>query len=73
MVMNKITLLYVMFIGILAGAVVALGAFTASVVFHPQKVGLVMDRFSSGLLMSEIFVRFNYLLGATGLAVLGYE
>jgi len=67
--------LYVVVLGICAGSIFALGIFVAPVVFVPEPIlgKGVLSHFQSGLLMSEIFVRFNYLLAFSALFTLFYE
>lgn len=63
--MNKkalIDALYVLFIGMTAGAVLILGAFVAAVVFHSEIFLSVplLSRYEEGKIMGEIFRRFSY-------------
>jgi hypothetical protein len=66
--------LYIILIGVTVGANLTLGVIVAPVVFNMSDfITLEVSKFDSGLLMGEIFVRFNYLLGFTTLAILGFE
>lgn len=51
---------YLLFIGASFGAVIALGALSAPVVFNAQSFGVPIEQTQSGLLMGEIFRRFSY-------------
>ncbi len=66
---------YIIILGLSAGSILALGVFVAPVIFLPDSVlGTgVLSHFQSGLLMSKVFVNFNYLLGFTGFFVLFFE
>lgn len=57
------------------GAVLVLGALVAPVIFNPNGhlVDVTLDRYNSGMLMSEIFRRFAYFLSAVGTIVILYE
>jgi hypothetical protein len=72
---NSIFIVYVLMIGIVSGAVLTLGVFVAPVIFVPVPVlgDGVLSHFQSGLLMSHIFVRFNYLLDFLALFIIFYE
>ncbi len=67
--------LYIVVLGVCAGAIFALGIFVAPVIFVPDPIlgKGVLSHFQSGLLMSKIFVHFNYLLGFTAFFMLFYE
>ena len=67
--------LYIVVLALCAGAILALGIFVAPVIFVPDPIlgKGVLSHFQSGLLMSKIFVHFNYLLGFTAFFVLFYE
>lgn len=66
---------YIIVLGLNAGSILALGVFVAPVIFLPDSIlGVgVLSHFQSGLLMSRVFVNFNYLLGFTGFFVLFFE
>ncbi|WP_120883556.1 DUF4149 domain-containing protein [Helicobacter pylori] len=74
--MKKISLgVYLLLLGILGGSLIILGAIVAPIVFKASSIlpELNLTPFESGKLMAQIFVRFNYLLGAMGFIVLLYE
>ncbi len=66
---------YIILLGLSVGSIFALGIFVAPVVFVPSPIlgNGVLSQFQSGLLMSKIFLHFNYLLGFTGIFILFYE
>ncbi|PID48102.1 MAG: hypothetical protein CR967_01470 [Proteobacteria bacterium] len=55
---------YLLFIGIIIGIEFAAGALIASVIFYPAKfIGQgVLSHFQSGILMTQVFLRFNIIL-----------
>ena len=57
------------------GAVVALGAFVAPVVFHTDTVvvGMLIDNYNAGIIMGEIFHRFSYWIYFLAISVSIYE
>lgn len=57
------------------GAVITLGVLVAPVVFNPNAllVDVTLDRYNSGMLMSEIFDRFSSWLYAVTVMVALYE
>lgn len=66
--------LYILLLGVGAGIIVALGAFTAPVIFNAsQLLSFEMDRFSSGLIMTEIFVRSNVYLNFIAFIIVVFE
>ncbi|WP_033761303.1 DUF4149 domain-containing protein [Helicobacter pylori] len=78
--MKKISLkislgVYLLILGILGGSLIILGAIVAPIVFKASSIlpELNLTPFESGKLMSQIIVRFNFLLGAIGFVVLLYE
>lgn len=66
---------YLLLLGILGGSLIILGAIVAPIVFKASSIlpELNLTPFESGKLMAQIFVRFNYVLGAIGFVVLLYE
>ncbi|RVY65407.1 DUF4149 domain-containing protein [Helicobacter pylori] len=66
---------YLLLLGILGGSLIILGAIVAPIVFKASSIlpELNLTPFESGKLMAQIFVRFNYILGAIGFVVLLYE
>jgi len=63
--MRSIMVIYVVMLGIAIGVEIAAGAFIAPVIFFPQKyLGEgVLTHFQSGILMTQIFLKSNMLLG----------
>lgn len=62
----------------LAGTAVGifvLGAFVAPIIFHSETIFGVklLARYDAGLMMSEIFSRFNYALLVTGAITIAFE
>lgn len=66
---------YLLLLGIFGGSLIILGAIVAPIVFKASSIlpELNLTPFESGKLMAQIFVRFNYVLGAMGFIVLLYE
>jgi len=62
--MKSIIVVYLLCLGMMIGLELAAGAFVAPVIFFPQKLlgEGVLTHFQSGLLMTEIFLRMNFLL-----------
>lgn len=64
--MNKSFLsIYIVFLGIALGVELCAGAFVAPVIFHPSNyLGEgVLTHFQSGILMTQVFLKSNMLLG----------
>jgi glucose-6-phosphate-specific signal transduction histidine kinase len=57
-------ILYIIFLGFALGAIAIAGAITAPVIFHANDFLAedVLSHFQSGIIMTEIFVRLNYIL-----------
>lgn len=55
--------------------VFVLGALVAPIIFHSEIVFGVklLDRYEAGLMMSEIFIRFNYILLVTAAITIAFE
>lgn len=73
-----ITSLYLLALGITIGGIIACGALSAPVIFNASSYLAALEitdmtRYASGILMTEIFVRFNYLLNAMAIFILVYE
>lgn len=66
---------YLILLAATFGAVLTLGALVAPVIFNPNThlVDVMLDRYNSGMVMSEIFRRFAYVLYAIGTMVVLYE
>ncbi len=74
--MKKFSLgVYLLLLGILCGSLITLGTIVAPTIFKAPSIlpELNLTLFESGKLMMQIFVRFNFLLGAIGFVVLLYE
>ena len=67
--------LYLLLIGITLGAIIACGAFSAPSIFRAPAIvpNLEMTVFQSGLLMTSIFIKLNFLLNLVALFILCYE
>ncbi|WQS43275.1 DUF4149 domain-containing protein [Helicobacter pylori] len=71
--MKKIGLgVYLLLLGILGGSLITLRMMVAPIVFKAPSIlpEFNLTLFESGKLMSQIIVRFNFLLGAIGFVVL---
>ncbi|MDL0081067.1 DUF4149 domain-containing protein [Helicobacter zhangjianzhongii] len=76
-----ITSLYLLALGITIGGIIACGALSAPVIFNASEYLAAIEiadpsgitRYASGILMTEIFARFNYLLNAMAIFILVYE
>ena len=57
------------------GAVLVLGAFVAPIIFHTDKIvsGILIDHYSAGIIMGEIFHRFSYWIYFVAFFVTFYE
>jgi hypothetical protein len=66
---------YLLLIGASLGAVLVLGIFTAPVVFHSESLplGVMLDNYQEGVIMSEIFRRFTYWAYVLAAVVAVYE
>ncbi|MGL2836168.1 DUF4149 domain-containing protein [Helicobacter pylori] len=66
---------YLLLLGILGGSLITLGMMVAPIVFKAPSIlpEFNLTLFESGKLMSQIIVRFNFLLGTIGFVVLLYE
>ncbi|GAA7490246.1 DUF4149 domain-containing protein [Helicobacter pylori] len=66
---------YLLLLGILGGSLITLGMMVAPIVFKAPSIlpEFNLTLFESGKLMSQIIVRFNFLLGAIGFVVLLYK
>jgi hypothetical protein len=76
--MNKrmiIDFSYLITLAALFGSVMVLGAIVAAVVFHTDglHVDILIDRYNSGVIMGEIFLRFSYVVYFLVLFVTLYE
>lgn len=66
---------YLILIAATFGAVVVLGAIAAPVIFYTKDLmfEINLDSYSAGVIMTEIFRRFNYWLYIVGFSVVFYE
>jgi hypothetical protein len=66
---------YLILIAATFGAVVVLGAFVAPVIFYTHNLmfEVELSSYDAGVIMTEIFRRFNYWLYLIGFSVLFYE
>ncbi|MCD8478315.1 MAG: DUF4149 domain-containing protein [Sulfurospirillum sp.] len=73
--MKSFTLLYLGFLGIAIGVEIAAGALVAPIIFFPQKyLGEgVLTHFQSGILMTQVFLKMNILIGFVALYSIIYE
>ena len=76
--MNKkiyIDFSYLVILASTFGAVIALGAFVAPVVFNSDKflVDVTLNNYNAGIIMGEIFHRFSYWIYAIAAFVVFYE
>ena len=71
---KPLLIFYLTLLGSTLGVCIALGIFVAPVVFHANSLlkGAI-DHYQEGLIMTEIFVRSNYLIAFTSLFVLAVE
>ena len=65
--------LYLWLIALCIGAIFSSGAFSASVLFHAEDLGVNLPQYSAGILMSEIFGRLNILLLILSFVIAFYE
>ncbi len=67
--------LYLWVLGVTIGAIIALGVFGAPVIFKAwfYLPDLPLTKFHSGILMTQIFVKFGYLLNFTAFFIIAYE
>ncbi|PAF52050.1 DUF4149 domain-containing protein [Helicobacter sp. 13S00477-4] len=80
--MNKITslshlahALYLWLLGLSIGAMVISGAFVAPIIFNAYSFlpDLGITQYDSGILMTQIFIKLNYLLNFTAIIIIIYE
>lgn len=76
--MNKkaaVDALYLLLVGMTAGAVLVLGVFVAAVVFHSELFLSVplLSRFEEGKIMGEVFRRFSYWGYVMAAVIVVYE
>lgn len=73
--MKSFTVIYVAMLGVAIGVEIAAGAFIAPVIFFPQKYlgDDVLSHFQSGILMTQVFLKMNLLIGFVALYSIIYE
>lgn len=67
--------IYLFLLAALVGIEISLGIFVAPVIFYPHKfieTG-VLTHFQSGILMTQIFLKYNYVLLATSLFAFAFD
>lgn len=67
--------IYLFLLAALVGIEIALGAFVAPVIFYPAKfIGDgVLTHFQSGVMMTQIFLKYNYILLAVSAFTLAFD
>lgn len=67
--------LYLLLLAALIGIEVSIGAFVAPTIFYPQNIigDGILTHFQSGQLMTNIFLKFNYVLIAVSVLAFVYE
>lgn len=73
--MKSLVVIYLAMVGIALGVEVAAGAFVAPVIFFPQKYlgDGVLSHFQSGILMTQVFLKMNLVIGFVALYSIIYE
>lgn len=73
--MRSFMVIYLVMLGIAIGVEIAAGAFIAPVIFFPQKYlgDGVLTHFQSGILMTQVFLKMNLLIGFVALFSIIYE
>ncbi|WP_263833089.1 DUF4149 domain-containing protein [Sulfurospirillum oryzae] len=73
--MKSIMVIYLAMLGIAMGVEIAAGAFIAPVIFFPHKyLGEgVLTHFQSGILMTQVFLKMNIVIGFVALYSIIYE
>lgn len=69
------TIFYLLMLGFACGVIIALGAFSAPVIFRDAPIisqGAI-DAFQAGMIMTEIFVRASYVLLFVAILIALYE
>ena len=70
---NISTAIYIWILGIALGALIASGAFVASVIFNASSFGVDLSQFQSGILMTQIFLKLNTLLIVVAFIIAVFE
>ena len=73
--MRSFMVIYLVMLGIAIGVEIAAGAFIAPVIFFPQKYlgDGVLSHFQSGILMTQVFLKMNLVIGFAALYSIIYE
>jgi len=73
--MKSLMVIYLAMLGIAMGVEIAAGAFIAPVIFFPQKYlgDGVLTHFQSGILMTQVFLKMNLVIGFVALYSIIYE
>lgn len=79
MILRVVSAFYLLIVGICIGGIV-LSALSASTIFNADGVlrdsglsDLVITKYDSGIIMTNIFVKFNYILNISAVVILVYE
>ena len=72
---RRVTIAYLILLGITLGAGLFAGAVVAPVTFHTEQWlgGQVLSHYQEGLIMTQNFIRLSYLVDFTVIAVVLYE
>ena len=73
--MKSFMVIYLAMLGVAIGIEIAAGAFIAPVIFFPQKYlgDGVLTHFQSGILMTQVFLKMNLVIGFITLYSIIYE
>jgi hypothetical protein len=73
--MKSFELIYTSLIGVIIGSIIVVGIIVAPIIFHTEVIleAELLSNFQEGLIQSEIFIRFNYILLTLSLFVLIME
>lgn len=73
--MKSFMVIYLAMLGVAIGVEIAAGAFIAPVIFFPQKYlgDGVLTHFQSGILMTQVFLKMNVMIGFVALYSIIYE
>ncbi|WOE71151.1 DUF4149 domain-containing protein [Hydrogenimonas thermophila] len=72
---KKVWIPYLMLLGITLGVGLCAGVFAAPVIFHADDLlgGGVLSHYQEGLIMTQIFLKMNWLVNITSIAILVAE
>ncbi|WP_333804418.1 DUF4149 domain-containing protein [Sulfurospirillum sp.] len=73
--MRSLMVVYLVMLSVAIGVEIAAGAFVAPVIFFPQKYlgDGVLTHFQSGILMTQVFLKMNLVIGFVALYSIIYE